>query len=306
MNGAEIAMRVRILDAAGRWCALILYLLLLSLPLQSFAQELFWSIERDGRTVGHLLGTIHSEDPQVLDFSEGFLGKLNGSRVFAMELVPDLPTLATLATRMRLPEGESLESVAGARRFAATAAALSSYGVAEEQVRTMQPWAALMTLSVPPPKTGLFMDFSLSLRASGAGVEVVGLETLDQQLAFLEGMRLEDQLSLLDHAILESGHVVQVHDDMISLYLKNDLGLLYGQAMEQLQGVPESARRAFVEQGINARNGNMLNAALPLLAKGDAFIAVGALHLPGESGLLNLLRQKGYELRPAGWPFNAP
>jgi uncharacterized protein YbaP (TraB family) len=279
-------------------------LLFLALPAQADQQALFWTIERDGASAGYLLGTIHSEDPRVLDFSAPFLELLSSSRVFAMELVPDLSTLAELAVRMQLPEGQTLEALAGPRRFADVARVLETYGVSREQARTLQPWAAMMTLSVPPPKTGLFMDFSLSLRASGAGITVIGLESLDQQLAFLEAMRLEDQLALLDHAVLESHHVSEMHQQMVDIYLEDDLDRLHRQAMEQLQTVPESARRMFIEQGIEVRNRNMLTAALPHLQEGGLFIAVGALHLTGETGLIRLLRDQGFAVRPALWPFS--
>ena len=92
-------------------------------------QFLFWSIESDNGHAGFLLGTIHSEDPRVLEFTEEFLAALNGSAYFAMELVPNLPTLARLAESMHLPEGIELASIIGEERFAAVSQALSGYGV---------------------------------------------------------------------------------------------------------------------------------------------------------------------------------
>ena len=168
---------------------------------------LFWSIQKDGKPAGYLLGTIHSEDPRVLDFSEDFIRRLNENDIFAMELVPDLPTLARLAEYMHYPQGQTLESVIGAERFDQLVSALSTYGIPAEFISRMKPWAAMMTLSTPPPKTGFFMDLSLSLRASGSGLKVVGLETLEQQLSFLEEMPLSMQLSLLDQAIDACGGV---------------------------------------------------------------------------------------------------
>lgn len=285
---------------------LLLAWMLLAAPLANAAgTPVFWSVARDGEHLGYLLGTIHSEDARVLEYARPFLDSLTGSRVFAMELMPDLPTLAALAERMQLPEGQDLEQVVGPRRFAAVQEALAAYGVPAAQAQRMQPWAAMMTLSVPPPKTGLFMDFSLSLRASGAGVRVIGLETLDEQLSFLEGMNLDQQLAMLDHAIEESGRAQQVHDELVDIYLAGDLQVLHEHAMEQLQEVDEAARETFLQQGIVLRNRRMLEAAEPHLQGGGAFIAVGSLHLTGETGLLKLLSDSGYDLEPAGWPFIA-
>jgi len=267
-------------------------------------RSLFWSIQKNGQAAGYLLGTIHSEDPRVLDFSEDFVARLRANRVFAMELVPDLPTLARLSEYMNYPPGQTLESVIGAKRFKSLEAALSTYNVPPEQVNRMKPWAAMMTLSTPPPETGFFMDLSLSLRASGSGLKVVGLETLDQQLSFLENMPVQMQLSLLDQAVEAFDQVTDAHDQMVDAYLENDLAKLQVLADQQLQEVGEEASNYFIELGIHARNLRMADTLLPQLEANKVFVAVGALHLPGKKGLLNILRQQGYELSPLDMPFS--
>ena len=266
-------------------------------------RALFWSIQKDGQPAGYLLGTIHSEDPRVLDFSKEFLDRLGSNQVFAMELVPDMLTLERLTGYMHLPPGKSLESVIGADRYQALKAALSAYRVPETFFSRMKPWAAMMTLSTPPPETGFFMDLSLSLRASGKGLEVIGLETLEQQLSFLENMPMEMQLSLLDQAIAESGQVVDVHNKMVNAYLENDLQSLQRLSDEQLEEVGEIASRYFTESGIHERNIRMARVLLSQLENNSVFAAVGALHLPGEKGLLNILRQHGYDMTPMAMPL---
>jgi hypothetical protein len=222
-----------------------------------------------------------------------------------MELVPDLPTMRRLLAYMELPEGESLENLLGTERFGAVRSAVAGYAVPEDRLRRMKPWAAMMTLSLPPPKTGLYLDFSLSLRAAGFGAEVSGLETLEEQLSFLERMSLEDQLLMLDQALAEHDQVQAVHDELVDTYLAGDLASLEAAAREEMAALPESTRAWFQEEGIDARNRRMARNALPLLEQGCVFIAVGALHLPGESGLIALLREAGYRLEPEPSPFCA-
>ena len=266
--------------------------------------SLFWSIQKDGKPVGHLLGTIHSEDPRVLDFSQDFLQKLKTNSIFAMELVPDMSTLARLTEYMHYPPGTTLESVIGPGRYAALVSALSTYKVPEEFINRMKPWAAMMTLSTPPPETGFFMDLSISLRASGSGLRVVGLETLEQQLSFLQEMPMPMQLNLLDQAIAEFDQVQQAHDQMVDVYLENNLVGLQALSDQQLTGVSDEAGEYFMETGIRGRNLRMAKSLWPYLENNRVFIAVGALHLPGDDGLLNLLRRRGYELAPLGTPFS--
>lgn len=285
---------------------LILFSLLNAYATVSLADSdraVFWSIERDGKPAGYLLGTIHSEDPRVLEFSEDFLGKLRNNKMFAMEMVPDLPTLARLTEYMHYPKGQTLESVIGSERFNALVTALAVYKVPKDFITAMKPWAAMMTLSTPPPETGFFMDLSLSLRASGNGLQVVGLETLEQQLSFLEEMPLAMQLSLLDQAIAESGRVRQAHDQMVDAYLENNLVHLQALSEDEFQAIGADERDYFFEEGILNRNRRMLASLLPHLENNRVFVAVGALHLPGDGGLLDLLRQNGYALKPLEMPL---
>lgn len=266
-------------------------------------QGVFWKIEREGDTAGYLLGTIHSEDARLLDFSEDFLSKLNSCDVFAMEMVPDLPTLHQLTKYMSYQDGRTLESVIGAKRFGLLIEAMSGYRLSADFIPYMKPWAAMMTLSTPPPDTGFFMDLSLSLRASGNSIEVVGLETLEQQLSFLENMPEAMQIGLLDQAIAEVGRVGQLQLDMVDAYLQNDVGLLWSMTDKELQTVGDDVSTYFYQHGIAARNQHMLAALLPMLESGKVFVAVGALHLPDEQGLLELLSESGYQLVALPLPF---
>ena len=182
---------------------------------------------------------------------------------------------------------------------------MSAYRVPPESLQQMKPWAAVMTLSTPPPETGFFMDLSLSLRAGGNGLEVVGLETLEQQLSFLEEMPLSMQLSLLDQAIAESGEVTKVHAQMVDAYLEYNLVSLQALSNQQFETVGKDISDYFIELGIHARNHRMIETLLHQLDKKTVFVAVGALHLPGEQGLLDLLRQHGFELNPLAMPLIA-
>ena len=300
----EIAMRLR---ARGlRFLAILLFAGSGSALAQAESDTaLYWALSRDGQPAGFLLGTIHSEDPRVLDFPEAFVDQLKANGVFAMEMVPDLPTLTRLTEYMHYQDGTLLEQRIGAERFARVRAAFSDYRVPADWVTKMKVWAAMMTLSVPPPRTGLFMDFSLSLRAAGAGLKVVGLETLEQQLSFLENMPEEQQLELLDQALDEYGRVTEVHDRMVESYLAGDLQALSAQVDDQLAELAPEARDYFMAEGIAARNERMLAALQPLLAEGRVFAAVGALHLPGPTGLIAGLRRQGFELSPLSLPLSA-
>ncbi len=263
---------------------------------------LLYAISKDGELHGYLLGTVHSDDPRVLDFSEEFIDALNSCDSFAMELVPNQPTLSRLMDYMRYQDGSTLESRIGADRYAKVLEAASRYHLGPDQVSGMKVWAAMMTLSIPPPENGLFMDLSLALRAAGNGLEVIGLETLDEQLAFLENMPLDQQLILLDQALEEFQGLHEFYEELLTTYLTMDLDALQNQSDAQFTELPEAVGDYFFSEGIDARNKRMLDRLLTQLESGKVFAAVGALHLPGEHGLIRLIRQAGFDVEPV--PFS--
>jgi uncharacterized protein YbaP (TraB family) len=112
------------------------------------------------------------------------------------------------------------------------------------------------------------------------------------------------QLSLLDQAIDEFDMVAQAHDQMVEVYLKNDLAGLQALSEQQMLDVGEAEKDYFMQAGIVERNRRMAESLLPHLAAGRVFAAVGALHLSGDEGLVSLLRKQGLELRPLGMPLS--
>ncbi len=265
--------------------------------------DVFWALQGPSGSTSYLLGTVHSEDPRVLEFTEPFLEKLGSCDRFAMEIVPDLAVMQALMGYMQLPEGETLLALAGPERFAALIEAFSPYGTSRDQLLRMKPWAATISLSLPPPTTGIFLDFQLSLRAAGNGLPVLGLETLEEQLDFLDSMPDEQQLELLDQALADQDRVADLHEELVTAYLQGNLQQLAELSEAQMDGLSPETRRYFLHEGVDARNHRMMRAILPLLANGCTFIAVGALHLPGENGLLALARAEGFELQRLPSPF---
>ena len=267
-----------------------------------YDQGLLYTISKDGTHHGYLLGTVHSDDPRVLDFSPEFIEALYSSDTFAMELVPNQPTLTRLKDYMYYTDGTTLKDRIGEERFLRVAEAAQSYHLGPDQLATMKVWAAMMTLSIPPPKNGLFMDLSIALQAAGNGLEVVGLETLDEQLSFLEDMPADQQILLLDQALDDYENLGKYYEELITTYLTSDLDALQSQSNDHLAALPEEVSEYFFAEGIDARNKRMRDRLVTQLESARVFAAVGALHLPGEGGLVALLRSAGYEVRPA--PFS--
>jgi uncharacterized protein YbaP (TraB family) len=130
-------------------------------------------------------------------------------------------------------------------------------------------------------------------------VPVVGLETLDSELMAGEDLSQEVARDLLVAGIVSSSRAEDVIETEIKLYIAAEIGALVAwmKSAQPILGVPRSGfPQAFLAKLLDERNLRMRDASLPLLQRGDAFIAVGAAHLPGENGLLRLLELEGYRV----------
>ncbi len=89
-----------------------------------------------------------------------------------------------------------------------------------------------------------------------------------------------------------------VFETMTVLYTQGQIGMIFPLMRSVSPDGTESGKNyaEFEEKMVNARNRTMADRAVPIVDRGNAFIAVGALHLPGEQGLVALLKNKGYTL----------
>ncbi len=263
---------------------------------KAIEKGLLWKITSPEKKVSYLFGTIHSEDARVLDFPQVLLDAIKESPIFAMELVPNLPTIGKLMQQMRYQDGMRLEQKLGPDLYQQTAQRLADYGVSEADAQKLKIWAAAMTLSVPKPETGMFLDFSLSLRAAAGGATLTALETLEEQVGFLESLDEENQRIMLQQVISDFNQMQAQNMQMVEIWLQRDLNALSQISHQQMAEMEPALAEWFQQQGIDKRNATMLKRALPLLRQGGTFIAVGALHLPGKAGLITGIQKNGFQL----------
>jgi len=260
------------------------------------AQVFYSVVSADGRQ-NWLLGTIHAEDERVLKFPPVLEQALKQADTVALELVPRPETLEQLSAAMRLPEGKRLSERLDEDLYNRVAAALSEYGLESEALDRLRPWAAALTLAQPPVETGRFMDLVLVQRAAEHGAQARALETMSEQLTFFTGLGEQMHIALLEAAVADHERGGQEFEALIEAYLAADLAELRALAESQLSELPPAVKDHFRCKGIVKRNLEMARRARPLLEQGGTLIAVGALHLPGEKGLVALLREQGNQVK---------
>jgi len=274
-----------------------LLLVLNSLPLQA-EQGLLWRVEMPQGQVSHLFGTIHSEDERVLALPQPVEQAFAGSGTVLLEMVLSPEVQLQMAQAIMLPPGQQLGELLPAGLHARSLAAMAERGYPEAVTARLRPWAIILTLNMPPPMSGQFLDKVLHDRARASGKEVVGLESVEEQLSVFRALSREDQYELLRQTLRDFRELPQMMAAMTDAWLRRDLSALAALNERSMQGLPAGVEERFGRSLIEERNLRMAQRSLPHLEKGGAFIAVGALHLVGEEGVVALLRARGMKVTP--------
>jgi len=277
----------------------LLFIWLSALPAAAhspYDKGLLWRVEGLGSEPDYVYGTIHIEDPRVLDLPPAVSEAFGAADRLVMELEPDTATLGEVGAAMTYPDGKNLEGVLGGELYRRAAIALAERGIPEAIARNMRPWAVLITLNMPKAQTGLAMDLVLYLQAVQGGKRVHGLESAAEQVAVFADMPADVQVRLLRDTLDALDQLEEVYQALVQAYLAEDLAGM--QALnDDAMGVSDAATQALVrERLINDRNRRMVERMLPWLREGSAFVAVGALHLAGPEGILKLLSDRGYRV----------
>ena len=260
------------------------------------AHGLLWKISRPGSVPSYLFGTIHSEDAGVIALAPAVESAFNDSRRVILEVLLDTDAMAAGSAALLMTDGRRLSEIVGKPLFEQTAAALLSRGIPEVVAEHMKPWAAATALAMPAPETGVVLDMVLFQRAQQAGKQLHGLETIAEQLEVFEGLPLDDQVALLRDAVEQFAKIDALYAELLAAYKRQDLAAMMAINETAMATGDQRLARDFQRRLIVDRNKRMAERMEPYLKQGGVFVAVGALHLPGEQGLLRLLGRRGYTL----------
>ncbi len=137
------------------------------------------------------------------------------------------------------------------------------------------------------------MEEELMKLAKAHGKEIKGFETIAFQASVFDSIPYDVQAKELLKSIDSIQYYQEEFDSLVNIYRTQDLTKME-EAMKSSMFADSSMNSFLLDQ----RNINWVEIMQPILQEKGLFIAVGAGHLPGKMGVLNLLRQKGYTVRP--------
>ena len=274
-------------------------------------KAVFWKIEKDGVEPSFLLGTMHMADSRIarLDGARG--EAFDASQTVIVENIEALDPAQASTAMLQFKDmtlytdGSTLADRLDEDTLDLLRQAVEVRGVPFAMAQVMRPWLVATMVALPAcelaeKRSGKpVLDGLIASRAKAESKNLVGLETIGEQFGAMAALPEDFHLEALKET-LKLGNVAEdVMETMKQLYLDGDIGMI----LPLTKAVsPKSASSAdyedFKDRLITTRNRNMAERALAHLEKGNAFIAVGALHLPGETGLVAAFRNAGYTVSP--------
>jgi len=259
-----------------------------------FQSQLLYQIKsKDGKLSSYIFGTIHMMPKEQFAIQPNLLNAFNQTTTLAMEvdLNMDLATKIDLAKQTLLPEGKTIEDVTTTEQYQMIYSyCVDSNGISKKKFKRyshLKPFFFSSALLQDELKETKSYELEFNDMASKAGKKTMGLESIQVQMQTINTVSIPDQVSMLMDGLKST----DTYDAMLTNYLNEDLDLLYQDITAESSSFPN-----FIENFLNKRNKNWIPVIENQIEHECTFIHVGAGHLPGENGVLNLLKMKGYTI----------
>lgn len=261
-----------------------------------------WVVDSEQKGRLFLCGTIHILREDDYPLAPGYEAAYLFSEKLVLELPPGEGSSPELAKKMSqlgmFSADTSLEANVSAEAWKSVQAWAKRRGLDPSSMNRFRPWfvSILMTakeyaeLGATPD---LGVDTHFSGRAQADGKPGEGLETTDFQLQMFASLTNRQQQELLDQTLAELSTVANEYEKMIQAWKKGDLTALHNMLFREAEKHPD-----LMNLFLNARNLVWIDKLDAMLRRGDnAMVLVGAAHLTGDTGLIELLKKRGHRVR---------
>lgn len=256
-------------------------------------QSIFWEISGNGlKDTSYIYGTMHSQDSRIFQFKDGVEAAFNNSDIYAMELNIDSIDKSKMISELVMKNDRSLDKLLSKKHYLIVEKFFSdSLNMQLFIFNKIQPLytAQLLTLKQMGNQEQDALDIYFFNLAKKQNKIALGLESMEEQLSAFSSIPYKLQAKELLDAV--ENYSNNDFGNLMNLYLEENLDkILTLQKSED----DDKLNKIIVKELLNNRNVNLANRSIPLIKKATTFIAIGAAHLPGEDGVIEILRKKGY------------
>ena len=272
---------------------------------QTGSTPLIWEVRSPTNTV-YLFGTIHVGARQMYPLSPAVEQAYAASRVVALEADPTNQSAAIGAVeRFAYKPPDNLADHVSPALMQDLNETLPSIGLPIEYARTMRPTLlamsiAMMEISRQGYDPGLGLDMRFAQRAKQDGKRIVELESIEGQLALLDSFSPETQEGMLRATVdgIKDGSLAGDVHELVSAWSAGSPERLMDQVDKEVDGLPAAQAAEMRERLYDARNREMADRIVAMLTEREpTFVAIGVGHVLGPSGIVELLRKRGYQVK---------
>lgn len=289
---------------------LSLIIAVLAVALASQAQ-LLWKVSGNGLgRPSYIFGTHHMAPSTMIDQIPGINAAIDGCDIVVGEIEKDSlmskEAQMKMANAMIAPTDSTLDMLYTPTEYAVIEKVFDKYfgamGVKLAQMKTLKPNAISTQLQAmqavkyfPNFDANNLIDIAVQDRANKAGRPSASLESLQEQIDLLFNAPLTEQAKNLLEACRQDAFFQEQSSALAEAYMHQDLDKLMAVMTDAtMGGESEEAMEAL----IYSRNRNWAEKLAKMMPERTCLVCVGAGHLPGPKGLLQLLRDKGYTVEP--------
>ena len=272
-----------------------------SAPETRFARGVLWRVTRNGKPAGYVFGTIHVADPRLAALPAPVAKAFESARSLTVEFTADAYSRERFLEAAMFLDQQTLEDKIGTRDFERVVQHLAPIGLSREFVLKLKPWGVLINLRNPRSATrvpGPTLDEQLFARARARRLPLHTMENVEEQVFTFDEFPMDSQVALLRHALAHQAELAEMAERTLEAYLARDLDAIWRVQEDFDRRHPRIAQHnaVFVKRVIYDRSVVMAFRMQRQLRYGNAFVALGALHLHGAKGALALLEQDGYRV----------
>ncbi len=255
---------------------------------------LLWKLETPSGKVSYLLGTIHTDDQRVTEFSPKVIEAFNQSEAFMMETLPPRDPSIFMMKQGTVAELLTEKEFDQVRELA------DFHSMHIEAAMRMKPWLLAVIFDLPKPKALYSMDELLMAKAEEQYKRIVGLEKTSEHFSVLDTVSMDEQMVML-RAVLKRSQKDKERDyeKLLKTYQSGDLKKIIDLDDKITGGMlPKAVWENMRVKLIDERNAGMAEGLVSEANEKPVFAAIGASHLAGEGGVLNRLRAAGFTVTP--------
>ena len=267
------------------------------LPSNTDGNTLLWEISgKDLKHPSYLFGTFHMMCKDDIRFSENLRKALTSSKELMLEMDLDDPsnTLGAIFF-INMKNGKTLKDLYSADEYKRLEKYFKdSLGTGLMMLQRMKPnfLEAMLYPKMMPCRTMSGVEEELMKLAKTSKKEITGLETIAFQASVFDSIPYDTQAKDLLRTIDSIQNYRLYFDTMLNIYKNQQLSQMES-LFEKEPGFEDTK-----DVLLNQRNKNWVVQLKSIMPRKNIFIAVGAGHLPGEMGLIALLKKEGYTVRP--------